>query len=62
LLGEEEKEIVLEEQISQDLEKKRQKTTSVDSITEQMTLFSLGTAPNTNSHTDSQKTLTFRKL
>jgi hypothetical protein len=61
-LGEELKENAIEEKIDEDTQQKRQKKTSVDSLTHQFDFFSLGKQKYPNSQSNSSKILTFRKL
>ena len=60
--GEKQKEATNEEKIDEDTQQKRQKTTSVDSLTNQFDFFSLGKPNDLNSQANSSKILTFRKL
>ena len=60
--GEQQKETTNEEKIDEDTQQKRQKTTSVDSLTNQFDFFSLGKPNDLNSQANSSKILTFRKL
>lgn len=62
VLGEEQKETLAEERIEEDVQQKRQKTTSVDSLTHQFDFFSLGKPNDLNSQENASKILTFRKL